>query len=188
MDTSLAHAHRDLVFHYVTTVRAARGVGSLEDRLAAAAAHLHVALEALDTARCLAPDCVDIAATLGDVLAATRMYADTEAEFRRALSIPNLSDPALHNTYERDLAFMAKLVEEAREGTRASYVRSSTVQRVLEAGKLLGAEEGSKRGKLVAKTFPNLVHTQYIQAVYMESWTCHLTDAYVEKSTTATNG
>ncbi|KAG2558565.1 hypothetical protein PVAP13_8NG275300 [Panicum virgatum] len=111
------------------------------------------------------------------------MYAEAEAEFRRALSIPNPSDPALHNAaygmyegyeHERDPAFVAERVEEARERARGSYARMtveelvpSAVQRVLEAGKLLGAAEGRKRGKLVAETFPNLARAQYLHA-YMD--------------------
>nr|TKW01482.1 hypothetical protein SEVIR_8G184000v2 [Setaria viridis] len=93
-----AVAHRLLgELHYSAAVRAACGEGTPGERKAAAASHLRVARDALAEARRLAPDCVDVAAALGDALAASRMYAEAEAEFRRAQTIHRPSDPALHN-------------------------------------------------------------------------------------------
>ena len=75
---SLVAYHLLGAIHYAAAVRASRTIrvkGSTEDRLAAAVPHLRVTLEALATAHCLAPDCVHIAATLGDALVAARMHA-----------------------------------------------------------------------------------------------------------------
>ncbi|KAJ1276154.1 hypothetical protein BS78_05G192400 [Paspalum vaginatum] len=110
------------------------------------------------------------------------MFKEAEAEFVRARSIADPSDPALHNAaygmfgqdHERNPAFAGVRVEEARARARASYARMTAhellplaVQQVIDAGKLLGAAEGRKRAKLVAETFPDLARAQYLHA-YMD--------------------
>ncbi|KAF8772829.1 hypothetical protein HU200_005213 [Digitaria exilis] len=176
--------------NYATAVRAACAAeakdggavagGGMGAMRSAAGPYLAVARDALASARRLAPNCVDVAAVLGDAFAASRMYAEAESEYRRALSIPDPSDPALHNAtygmfdgyeHERDPAFAAERVEEARAQARASYTRMTAeelvpmaVHKVLEAGILLGAAEGRRRGKLVAETFPNLARARYLEA------------------------
>ncbi|CAO2149506.1 unnamed protein product [Urochloa humidicola] len=199
-----AVAHRLLgELHYAAAVRAAAatcdegGIISPPDaRRAAAAAHLRVARDALSAARRLAPDCVDVAAALGDAFAASRMYGEAESEFRRARSIPNPSDPALTNAaygmyegyeHERDPAFAAERVEEARKRARASYARMTVeellpiaARKVLDVGRLLGAAEGRKSARLVAETFPNLARAQHLQA-YMDLEFVRSLDAAIDK-------
>ncbi|CAO2142230.1 unnamed protein product [Urochloa humidicola] len=199
-----AVAHRLLgELHYAAAVRAAAadcdegGIISHPDaRRAAAAAHLRVARDALAAARRLAPDCVDVAAALGDAFAASRMYGEAESEFRRARSIPNPSDPALTNAaygmyegyeHERDPAFAAERVQEARERARASYARMTVeelvpiaARKVLDVGWLLGAAEGRKSARLVAETFPNLARAQLLQA-YMDLEFVRSLDAAIDK-------
>ncbi|XP_004980687.1 uncharacterized protein LOC101765117 [Setaria italica] len=192
-----AVAHRLLgELHYSAAVRAACGEGTPGERKAAAAPHLRVARDALAEARRLAPDCVDVAAALGDALAASRMYAEAEAEFRRAQTIRRPSDPALHNAaygmyegyeHERDPAFAGERVREARGRARASYARMTVeellpiaVRKVLDAGRQLGAAEGRKRAKLVAETFPNLARAQHLQA-YMDLEFVRSLDAAIDK-------
>ncbi|CAL4992045.1 unnamed protein product [Urochloa decumbens] len=201
-------AHRLLgELHYAAAVRAAAaaaaassgdGVSASESRggAAAAAAHLRVARDALAAARRLAPSCVDVAAALGDAFAASRMYGEAESEFRRARSIPDPTDPALTNAaygmyegyeHERDPAFAAERVEEARERARASYARMTVeelvpmaARKVLDTGRLLGAAEGRKSARLVAKTFPNLGRAQHLQA-YMDLEFVRSLDAAIDK-------
>ncbi|XP_066342737.1 uncharacterized protein [Miscanthus floridulus] len=197
-------AHQDLAvthrllgeLHYAAAVRAARGDGTAEVRKAAAAPHLRVARDALAAARRLAPDCVDIAAALGDAFAASRMFKEAEVEYLRARRIPRPSDPALHNAsygmfegyeHERDPDFESERVEEARDRARASYARMTVeelvpiaIHRVLEAGRQLGAADGRKRAKLVAETFPNLGRAQYL-AAYMDLEFVRSLDAAIDK-------
>ncbi|CAL4987001.1 unnamed protein product [Urochloa decumbens] len=199
-------AHRLLgELHYAAAVRAAAAAASSGDGIsasesrggaAAAAAHLRVARDALAVARRLAPSCVDVAAALGDAFAASRMYGEAESEFRRARSIPDPTDPALTNAaygmyegyeHERDPAFAAERVEEARERARASYARMTVeelvpiaARKVLDAGRLLGAAEGRKSARLVAETFPNLARAQHLQA-YMDLEFVRSLDAAIDK-------
>ncbi|OEL36516.1 hypothetical protein BAE44_0002464 [Dichanthelium oligosanthes] len=190
-------AHRLLgELSYAAAVRAAVAEGPPEARRAAATPHLRVARDALAAARRLAPDCVDVAASLGDAFAASQMFAEAESEFRRAESIPRPSDPALHNAaygmhegyeHERDPAFAAERVEEARERARASYARMTVeelvpiaIQKVLDAGARLGAAEGRKLAKLVAESFPNLGRAQHLQA-YMDLEFVRGLDAAIDK-------
>ncbi|XP_062198306.1 uncharacterized protein LOC133901029 [Phragmites australis] len=185
-DLVLAHqgsatAHRLLgELRYAAAIRAARGKGSVEARKAAAAAHLRVARDALSAARRLVPDCVDIAAALGDALAASKMYGEAESEFLRAQRIPRPVDPAEHNAaygmydgyeHERDPAFASERVEEARERAHASYARMTVqellpiaVELVLDVGRRLGASEARRQAKRVAETFPKLGRAQYLHA------------------------
>ncbi|CAD6256546.1 unnamed protein product [Miscanthus lutarioriparius] len=197
-------AHQDLAvthrllgeLHYAAAVRAAHGDGTADARKAAAAPHLRVARDALAAARRLAPDCVDIAAALGDAFAASRMFKEAEVEYLRARRIPQPSDPALHNAsygmfegyeHERDPDFASERVEEARDRARASYARMTVeelvpiaIHRVLEAGRQLGAADGRKRAKLVAETFPNLGRAQYL-AAYMDLEFVRSLDAAIDK-------
>ncbi|OQU83778.1 hypothetical protein SORBI_3005G172800 [Sorghum bicolor] len=201
-DLMLAHqdvavTHRLLgELHYSAAVRAARAEGTAEARKAAAAPHLRVARDALAAARRLAPDCVDIAAALGDAFAASRMFKEAEEEYRRASRIPRPSDPALHNAsygmfegyeHERDPDFASERVGEARDRARASYARMTVeelvpiaIHNVLEVGRQLGAADGRKRAKLVAETFPNLGRAQYL-AAYMDLEFVRSLDAAIDK-------
>ncbi|KAK3118833.1 hypothetical protein QOZ80_9BG0708920 [Eleusine coracana subsp. coracana] len=195
IDEALARGHA-LAAEHPESVIAHRVVGDLryaaaihaaggdeddnEDaRKLAAGIHLRVARDALLVARRLAPNCVDVAAALGDVFCASKMFREAESEFRRAQSIPCPVDPADNNAAygmygEEAETTAADRVEEARERARRSYARMTVeelvplaVERVLDAARQSGAAEGRKQGKRVAEAFPNLARAQYLNA-YMD--------------------
>jgi hypothetical protein len=112
IDEALARAHELAAAHPESAI-AHRLVGDLryaaaihvagrnyreEVKQRIACVHLRVARDALITARRLAPDCVDIAAALGDVFCASKLYHLAESEFRRAERVACPSDPAEKNS------------------------------------------------------------------------------------------
>jgi tetratricopeptide (TPR) repeat protein len=205
IDEALARAHELAVAHpesaiahrlvgdlrYAAAIHVAGRDYSEEVKQRIAGVHLRVARDALITARRLAPDCVDIAAALGDVFCASKLYDLAESEFRRAERIACPSDPAENNAgyglYEQVENAAAERVEEARERARRSYARMTVeelvpfaVKRVLDAASQHGAAEGLKQGKRVAEAFPNLARAQYLNA-YMDLEFVRSLDASIDK-------
>ncbi|XP_062183215.1 uncharacterized protein LOC133887297 [Phragmites australis] len=204
---ALMFAHRESAIvhrllgdlHYACAVRAVCGEGSEDARMAEAAKHLRVARDAFSEARRLVPDCVDIAAALGDAFAASRMYGEAESEYRRAQSILRPVDPAEHNAAygivgmyegcerERDPSYAGERVAEARERARASYARMTVeelvplaVERVLDVCRHHGATEARRQAKRVAESFRKLGRAQYLHA-YMDLEFVRSLDASIDK-------